>query len=522
MKLRVGPLLNFRGCNNKRWHVSVLVVFQGEGAPALSYRVGENPAMAAERTEVLWRGAARGVWRFDIVVDQTESPQTVHYQVEAAAAQFEVPPVGASPQMVYASCNGFSSLKLMKGVDDKNALWRRMADCHATRGGYNILLLGGDQVYADSMWETVPSLRAWNQLSWKEGNKRSFTSAMEREVERFFFELYVERLAQPEVAHMLARVPAIAMWDDHDILDGWGSYPPERQGCEVFQGIGRVASEAFAVFQHHDVVGSTHPARLSTHGKTLGFLVAGMAILALDMRSERSLTQVLSHDHWNDIYAWLVEVGATDHLIVMSSIPVVYPGFDTLERILGALPGQQELEDDLRDHWSSRGHKGERLRLVHRLLDLAEALRVRPTIVSGDVHVAAIGVIEANRFGAEAERAVISQLISSGIVHPAPPKAVVFALRHLFDSKDELEPGITARMTDFPGNASNFVGRRNFLSLEPDRERARRRIWANWFIEGDDEPIVKVLLPMPPTPTQRAVEAAQWAQAVAAQQAQGA
>ena len=33
---------------------------------------------------------------------------------------------------------------------------------------------------------------------------------------------------------MLALVPTVAMWDDHDLIDGWGSYPAERQDCAVF------------------------------------------------------------------------------------------------------------------------------------------------------------------------------------------------------------------------------------------------------------------------------------------------
>src|SRR3546814_8511938 len=76
-----------------------------------------------------------------------------------------------------------------------------------------------------------------------------------------------------------------------------------------------------------------------------------------------------------------------DHLVIMSSIPVVYPGFETLERILGWWPGQNELEDDLADHWNSRPHKGERVRLIHRLLRLTQTETVRPTLISGDVHV---------------------------------------------------------------------------------------------------------------------------------------
>lgn len=41
------------------------------------------------------------------------------------------------------------------------------------------------------------------------------------------------------------------MWDDHDIFDGWGSYPPELQNCPVFSGIFFVARKFYLLFQCH-------------------------------------------------------------------------------------------------------------------------------------------------------------------------------------------------------------------------------------------------------------------------------
>ena len=39
------------------------------------------------------------------------------------------------------------------------------------------------------------------------------------------------------------------MWDDHDVFDGWGSWPPARQNCPVFRGVAAAARDAFALFQ---------------------------------------------------------------------------------------------------------------------------------------------------------------------------------------------------------------------------------------------------------------------------------
>ncbi len=70
---------------------------------------------------------------------------------------------------------------------------------------------------------------------------------------------------------------------------------------------------------------------------------------------------------------------------------------------------------------------------------------------------------------------------------------MLFALQHLFDSEDEVDRGIVARMIDFPGTQHRFIGQRNFLSLEPDDKTSAARIWANWIVEGEDDPYVKVI-----------------------------
>lgn len=117
---------------------------------------------------------------------------------------------------------------------------------------------------------------------------------------------------------------------------------------------------------------------------------------------------------------------------------------------------------------------------------------MRTSILSGDVHVAALGVVE-SAWGQRGHGAAINQLISSGIVHPGPGAVVLFALRHLFNSTDEMDRGIIARMVEFPGTQERFVVRRNYLSLEPDAVGTLNRIWANWFVEDEIEPYTKVV-----------------------------
>jgi hypothetical protein len=41
----------------------------------------------------------------------------------------------------------------------------------------------------------------------------------------------------------------LMMWDDHDIFDGWGSYPEEQQNSPVYRDIWEQAREHFRLFQ---------------------------------------------------------------------------------------------------------------------------------------------------------------------------------------------------------------------------------------------------------------------------------
>ncbi len=516
----MGPALSFRGCERNEWRLSAIVVAKGNPGPLTT---NGQPVDA----EALWENAKYGTaYRYLFALPMTDQAASIPYTVAGETYHVAVPAIGQSPTMAYASCNGFSSLKLMKTVKDKNSLWKVMAKKHGLPfpradiplwpevdavGPYHLLLMGGDQVYADAMWETVPRMKQWNEKSWAKGNAANLTDRMQHDLDDFYFDLYTSQWSQPEVAHMLAHIPGILMWDDHDLIDGWGSYPPERQNCKVFGGLWNSAARAFATFQQHLKPSERRPGtigaapadwwQLPDNQETrrgafsFGYIIGKIAILAIDMRSQRtSEAQVIRQEHWDEIYTWVDGLEKRDdigHLVVMSSIPVVYPSFDTVENLLGIFPGHQDLEDDLRDHWNSRPHQLERVRMVHRLFRVAK--KIRTTILSGDVHLAALGVVQSLRDESGGNEMVINQLISSAIVHPGPGAIVLFALQHLFDRDEEIDRGIVGRMIQFPGSQTKFLGGRNYLSLEPDVEQ---RIWCNWLVEGERFAFTKVIHPL--------------------------
>jgi hypothetical protein len=514
--IKLGPVLQFLGCENGTWGVSALVVTdETDPAPKLFYAPG-GKATGAAGFSVPVAGLSCKAWRFDFAVPLTALPQDIAYEVNGTTYGFSVPAAGAPPSMAYASCNGFSDLRAMKTVREPDAMWARMGRLHTQServasdvfGPLQLLLMGGDQIYSDALWSALPEFRAWLEQDWFTRTHAVFSVSMQAELQRYFATLYIERWSQPHIAAMLASVPTVMMWDDHDIMDGWGSHPPELHASPVFQGIFRVAKAAFELFQRQ-IMGAPAPATLPAQSHhSSGCRMGPAGLLVLDMRSERrprttdsaapgvlQPERVMGDESWRAVYDWLdaqQKAGDMTHLFVMSSIPVVHPSFETLEKMIGVFPGQHEIQDDLRDHWTSPPHKAERLRLIHRLLT-ASASGIRVTILSGDVHVAAIGVIESERTAGAGNARTINQLTASGIVHPPPPGAALSFLEQACQVVEQIDRGITGTMHEFPTTRHRMIGCRNFLTLQPDAPGAGNRYWANWWAEGEAHPYTKVI-----------------------------
>jgi len=495
MKVWLGPVMGLRGATDREWHLSVLLVIDVEAPPDLVWRIAhEGAPQAAPAPRLIGRPHGQCAWRYELQITRDAQDSVIEYSLgDIGPCQIIVPAAGAAPRMAYASCNGFSNPRDMKRIKNKNALWSDLLKVHSGTP-FHLLLLGGDQVYSDALWEQVPPIKRWAELRRKRRLDAPFDAGMREAVDKFFFDLYWSRWSQREPQQAFASIPTLMMWDDHDIFDGWGSYPDNELKCDVFREIFGIARAYFRMFQLQLGEGETLASAIPGQAHfTYGHHLGSLTIVALDMRSERTETQVMSKSSWDAAYAWMEALPEHAHLLVMTSIPVVHPDFSVLERLLGRLPGRQELEDDLKDHWNSRTHKEERLRFIHRLLALSAAKRCRVTLLSGDVHVAAVGIIDSRRSqGSDRYAQVINQLTSSGIVHPPPPGMALHFLESMGDKVEEPDRDLTTRMLPFPGTEHRFIGCRNWLSLTPDSEG---RIWCEWHVEGEPRSFTKVVHP---------------------------
>jgi len=289
----------------------------------------------------------------------------------------------------YASCNGFSSADKAKNSEDPYVLWEKMLAMHGEKP-FSLLLMGGDQLYADQIWERsgVPELYTWSHLSKAKKAKFPFTNKIRGKVEAFYERLYITHWNDFSMRTMLASVPSVMMWDDHDIFDGWGSYPPELQEESiVYKEVFAIAKKYFELFQlrtrdNRNLINARNPAHSS-----LGLQFGEYAIVVLDNRSERSLTQIMSHGHWTEVKNWLSSIDSCKTLLVLTAVPAIYRSFAAVELFTGATPWQEELEDDINDHWSAKRHQGERMKLFMNLFEQTKRLGCTTVLVSGDVHV---------------------------------------------------------------------------------------------------------------------------------------
>lgn len=493
-----GPILGFRGEAEGHWQIVVMTVYDGEGSPGeLTHtaqpagEAGTSPVLLAELAGLRFFGCA-------LAAPVADTDTSVDYGFAGDHRwTFTVPGKEQQPRIAYASCNGFSNVADMKRVPDKNAMWSDLLAAH-DRLRYHLLLMGGDQIYADQLWDVVEELRGFDELPRQERATRPPSPGLHDAVLQFYARTYCERFGQDVVAKVLASVPTVMMWDDHEIFDGWGSYSDEEQQSAVFRTVFAAARTCFMLFQlQSNPTAPSWPVLPGAGGFNALFVIRDLGLLVLDLRSERTQRQVIAPETWNTIFRAMEDTHDLRHLLVMSSIPVVHPDMSFIEEVLGYVPGMQENEDDLHDQWASYLHRLERLRLAHRLLDYSAAEGTRVTILSGDVHVAALGVLESTRRIVGQENSnIVNQLTSSGIVHPPPPRTMRYFLESIGGRVQELDRDVSGYMLQFPGTNFRFVAARNWLSLEFADDKGR--IWANLHVEGRAEPLTKVIHPCEP------------------------
>ena len=487
-KLALGPLLSVEDDNK------YVICFLSKNDSDFSIFI-DKKEIKAEKIGILKSG---NFYRAEFEIKQSKKSKTITYNIlnnntnsnttdafNRDSWSFYVPSSTEKPKFAYASCNGFSSPDLLAKTDEPYLLWDKLIEQHGNEP-FSILIMGGDQVYADELWSKVKELEEWSRLNMNDKIKRKATKAMIRNLDTFYESLYIKKWSDEQMSLCLASIPTVMMWDDHDIFDGWGSYPQELLDCDVYQNIFKTAKKYFEIFQIRSLKNQTLLTKDRTHF-SFALKFRNYHILGLDNRTQRSIYQVMGNDQWKDLNTYLDENILNDNLLVLSAVPVVYRDFSLTENLVDFTSWQEELTDDLKDHWRAKEHQGERMRLIMRLFMNIEKRKVskrntRTVILSGDVHVGSLGVINDHK-----NQNKIHQVVSSGIVHTPPTYIEWLGITAVTNDNNEYlneDKTIETSMLT-PIGSAKYLRVRNFVTLN---EGSDEKLWINWICDNKDRP----------------------------------
>jgi len=457
----------------------------------------------------------RGVtfWRFNLEIELGPQQTRIAYRINRGPAiGFWVPPRGETMNIMFHSCNGFSLSVEPDNFSGPDPLWRDVLNRHQRRP-FHVMLGGGDQIYNDAAMRDTTLFRDWLQIKNPERKHGTdFSEEMQEELEEFYLNRYAMWFSQGLFGMANSQIPMVNIWDDHDIIDGFGSYPHHFMSNRVFTGLGAVAFKYYMLFQHQSLVAETtqeEPSWLlgASPGPYINelsrsvfmFLGRKLAFLGLDCRTERMRDEVLSQESYDVIFdrcrAEIVE-GETKHLVVMLGVPIAYPRLNFLENLLtsrvmdpvkalgrtGALggfvnkfDGGVEILDDLDDHWTAKHHKAERNWFIQELQELAAEKSVRVTILGGDVHLGAVGQFYSNKklgISKDHDHRYMPNVVSSAIVNTPPPVMMADVLNkrnkihHLDpDTDEDMIPMFERDVDGTKRNNTHLLPRRNFCVI---------------------------------------------------------
>lgn len=240
-------------------------------------------------------------WRFNIEVELQDEQQHISYRINRGPALgFWVPAQGETMNIMFHSCNGFSLSVNPDHFSGPDPLWRDVLNTHQTRP-FHVMIGGGDQIYNDRVILETQHFGQWTRLRNPTHKHHAlFTHEMKEELETFYLNRYALWFSQGMFSMAASQIPMVNIWDDHDVIDGFGSYPNHFMETPVFSGLGNVAFKYYMLFQHQSVPEET--LRMSP----AGYWVAN-PVLTSNSSAEASLCR------WaNMLHSWVSIAGLNE------------------------------------------------------------------------------------------------------------------------------------------------------------------------------------------------------------------
>jgi hypothetical protein len=162
--------------------------------------------------------------------------QTISYTVGSRQHTFFTPDFDQRWNLFFYSCNGICSVsdEVRQQYNDIKPLWVDVQRMHS-QVQFHGMIGGGDQIYCDDIFN-LECYQSW--IGNRDKAKRlmeTYTAEMNRDSEEYYFNNYMHHFNIDGFREALASIPFQFTWDDHDIFDGYGSYPMYLQTSHVMR-----------------------------------------------------------------------------------------------------------------------------------------------------------------------------------------------------------------------------------------------------------------------------------------------
>jgi len=367
---------------------------------------------------------------------------------------------------------------------------------------------GGDQVYVDtndkedmySVWQWLASYK--NKIIEKytlpdggldEKTLVQYFSGIYRKYYRIYWNFI-------NLKKVCERFPQYMIWDDHEIMDGWGSYTNEERkkllnklfqdddeevNDQLIQLMFRAAKHVYHEYQHKhnpDTRIDLNPDKNPECEWDYNFNVGDYQFYVLDMRGHHDYERhnngnaLLGDAQMHRFVSWLNSnaVRQARAVFVVSPVPVVHWGPLISSFDIGSM------KDDLRDEWEHESNRVERGKLLDAVFDFSNAKGCPVTFLSGDVHCSSVYALENEAFPS----AKVFNATSSAISRkPAPQKAEYFMKK-------------TGPISGYPNSRANrlyaMAGEYNFILVNVNHDDGDTSISINLcWPGGDDREVVQ-------------------------------
>ncbi|KAJ4145250.1 hypothetical protein LMH87_004105 [Akanthomyces muscarius] len=499
-----GPYLRYVNMDIEKgiWHGSILIVTDSPQPPTIHIHLSDDLSPSPRQLEprAIYTHQRWSFYKYDIDLQMGEGgTERWTYAVTShlGCTRYEFVVAGRHEtgwRFIAHSGNDFAastSQNERAKLGGVGFMWKDVLQKNVDCGGFHAQLGLGDQIYGDRLWKEVPLLRQWLAMSGRDNKKSTqWTARHEEDVSHAYFHYYTSHFDQPFLREAFAQIPHVLQIDDHDIFDGYGSYPQYMQSSPVFKNIGRIATEMYLLFQHHTTVDIMRNVRTDhdvftitgTGWHFVKYLGPAMAVVGTDCRSERTQARVMAGPTYQGIFPKVATLPpSVQHVVWMVSVPLVFPRLEAVEsiantvaagkkavnttyNILGKVTssvagvvggkevvaqgfsqvkkavgktglmgnvlnqfGELDIQEVLKDMWTHDTKDLERTYFIRTLQGIAQQKGVRMTFLSGDVNSAGAGLVHDPTH--PGDHKTMYQIITSPIV-AAPQGGYVLKLLH--------------------------------------------------------------------------------------------